>query len=181
MMQWRWTPSNVISLARLGLLPPLAWALLADATGWVVAIGLLSFLSDMLDGMLARRRGEVTELGKLLDPLADKLLAGTAAVVLTLQGRLPVWFTAVLLLRELVVLLGGWIAWRRFAVALPALVPGKLAATVTAAALFAAYFQVPFLPWILAVALGFIGVATLVYGRRWWRLRRRAVGEKVVS
>jgi hypothetical protein len=87
----------------------------------------------------------------------------------------------VLLLRELALLLGGWIAWRRFAVALPALVPGKLAATVTAAALFAAYFQVPFLPWILAVALGFIGVATLVYRRRWWRLRRRAVGEKVVS
>ena len=62
-------------------------------------------MTDILDGRLARSRKEITELGKFLDPVADKLLVGSALVGLSLLGDLPWWITAVILGRELAVTL----------------------------------------------------------------------------
>ena len=80
--------------------------------------------TDRLDGWLARRSGQVTDLGKLLDPIADKLLIGTALVLLSWLGDLPWWVTVVILVREL-----GITAMRFFLlryVVLPASRGGKL-------------------------------------------------------
>jgi CDP-diacylglycerol---glycerol-3-phosphate 3-phosphatidyltransferase len=59
--------------------------------------------TDLLDGELARRRGLVTDFGKIADPIADKALTGSALVVLSFLGELPWWITAVILFRELAV------------------------------------------------------------------------------
>jgi CDP-diacylglycerol--glycerol-3-phosphate 3-phosphatidyltransferase len=102
-----WNVANVVTIGRIALVPFFALALLADGghsvTWRLVATAVFAFaaLTDRLDGYLARRHNLVTELGALLDPIADKLLIGTALVILAAFGELPWWITVVILVREL--------------------------------------------------------------------------------
>jgi len=104
------------------LAPPAAWVRLqvqdtaalhwlVDLTSWLsvwretlgVVIFLTAAATDWLDGFLARRRGEVTTLGKLLDPIADKLLTGSAFIALVEMGFAPAWMVVVIVGREFAV------------------------------------------------------------------------------
>ena len=107
-----WNLPNSITVFRIFLVPLLVVVLLTkepfgrdqDVLG--LAIFLIAALSDWLDGWLARRDQKVTHIGKLLDPLADKLLASTALIVLLAMGRIPAWATwmvVVIIGRELAV------------------------------------------------------------------------------
>jgi CDP-diacylglycerol--glycerol-3-phosphate 3-phosphatidyltransferase len=103
-----WNIANLVTMARIVLVPVFAWALLVDdgdSMLWrLIATGifLLAALSDRVDGHLARSRGLVTDLGKILDPIADKALTGTALVLLWWPlGELPWWVPAIILVREL--------------------------------------------------------------------------------
>lgn len=98
-----WTPSNGLSLLRVLLVAPVVALLLSGEGGWAAALIVLAALTDWLDGLLARRRNEVTRLGRILDPLADKIGIGAVAAVLTLGGALPLWFTAAVVLRDLAI------------------------------------------------------------------------------
>ncbi len=99
--------ANLLTVLRIVAVPFVAWALLVDdgqdPTWRLVATGLfvLAAATDRVDGYLARRMGLVTDLGKLLDPIADKALIGTALVALSYLGELSWWVTAAILVREL--------------------------------------------------------------------------------
>jgi CDP-diacylglycerol--glycerol-3-phosphate 3-phosphatidyltransferase len=100
---------NSLTILRVLLLPLCAYALFkngGDDTTWRIIAWTLFFivgLSDILDGKLARDRNQITEFGKLLDPIADKAMLATAAVGLSILGLLSWWVTAILLLREIAV------------------------------------------------------------------------------
>lgn len=103
---------NSLTVARILLVPFLVVALLtplADRwfgiSGYAVAIGLFlaASLTDILDGHLARRRNQVSNLGKLLDPIADKLLVSAALIVLVEKNLAPAWAVVVILGREFIV------------------------------------------------------------------------------
>jgi len=102
-----WNVANAVTIGRIALVPFFAVALLADGAQSVpwrlaaAAIFVVAALTDRVDGYLARRHNLVTELGALLDPIADKLLIGTALVILSALGELPWWITVVILVREL--------------------------------------------------------------------------------
>ncbi len=96
---------NAITVTRI-LLAPVLVVVLLNATGGsllAAAVFAAGALGDVLDGALARSRGLVTDVGKLLDPLADKLLVGAALVALVLADRLAVWVPVVILTREVLV------------------------------------------------------------------------------
>jgi CDP-diacylglycerol--glycerol-3-phosphate 3-phosphatidyltransferase len=108
--------ANGLTLLRLLLVPVFAWALVQQdgtATSWrlvAFVIFVVASITDRLDGDLARKRGLVTEVGKLADPIADKALTGTALVGLSVLGLLPWWVTVVILIREVgVTLLRFWV------------------------------------------------------------------------
>jgi len=101
-----WTP-NAISAGRLLLVPLLAWLLLRRSMGAAAAVLLLSAVSDVVDGWLARRHAIASRLGALLDPVADKLTQATALALLALIGRLPWWLFALVLARELLLVYGA--------------------------------------------------------------------------
>jgi CDP-diacylglycerol--glycerol-3-phosphate 3-phosphatidyltransferase len=108
--------ANGLTLVRLLLVPVFGWALVQQDgtdTGWRLIAFLIftvASITDRLDGDLARRRGLVTEVGKLADPIADKALTGTALVGLSALGLLPWWVTVVILARELgITLLRFWV------------------------------------------------------------------------
>jgi CDP-diacylglycerol--glycerol-3-phosphate 3-phosphatidyltransferase len=101
-----WNVANAITGIRLLLVPVFGWLLLAAGgheTGWRIAAAVAFFvagMTDRLDGDIARRRGLVTDVGKIADPIADKALTGTALVGLSLLGDLAWWVTVVVLVRE---------------------------------------------------------------------------------
>ncbi len=101
--------ANLLTLVRFLLVVPFAFVIFAGgghAVGWRVAAALLFLLAsatDRLDGQVARRYGLVTDLGKFADPLADKVLTGTALVALSVLGELWWWLTLLVLVREFAV------------------------------------------------------------------------------
>jgi CDP-diacylglycerol---glycerol-3-phosphate 3-phosphatidyltransferase len=108
--------ANGLTLVRLLLVPVFGWALVQQDgtdTRWrliAFVIFAVASITDRLDGDLARRRGLVTEVGKMADPIADKALTGTALVGLSALGLLPWWVTVVILARELgITLLRFWV------------------------------------------------------------------------
>jgi CDP-diacylglycerol---glycerol-3-phosphate 3-phosphatidyltransferase len=108
--------ANGLTLVRLLLVPVFGWALVQEDgtdTRWrliAFVIFAVASITDRLDGDLARKRGLVTEVGKLADPIADKALTGTALVGLSALGLLPWWVTVVILARELgITLLRFWV------------------------------------------------------------------------
>lgn len=97
---------NIITIVRIFCAPVVLWLLLADAgqdsTGrWAAAIlFIVAIATDGIDGYLARKHNLVSDLGKLLDPIADKALTGVAFVGLSILAELPWWITIVVLVRE---------------------------------------------------------------------------------
>jgi len=183
-----WNSANLVTMARILLVPFFAWALLVDGgesvTWRLVATGIfvVAATSDRLDGYLARRYDLVTDLGKLLDPIADKLLVGTALVLLAWPlGELPWWVPVVVLARELGVTL------LRFAVLKYAVMPasrgGKLKTVLQTVAITLFLLPLAHLPvWVAVVAWVVLAAAILVtvvtgleYAYQGWRLRRDAI------
>ena len=102
---WRpFTVPNLISLARLCCLPWFVWLVFGAEDRWAAAL-LLGVLgaTDWVDGFIARRFNQVSELGKILDPTADRLLLLVALVVMIADGSLPLWIAVLALFREGVV------------------------------------------------------------------------------
>jgi cardiolipin synthase (CMP-forming) len=99
-----WTVPNVISLARLACAPLVLWLLFGADAFWAAAI-LLGILgaSDWVDGWIARQFDQGSELGKILDPTADRVLLLTAFVALLIDDRVPRWYGIVMLAREVVI------------------------------------------------------------------------------
>jgi cardiolipin synthase len=96
------TVPNAISLARLLLVPVFALLIVRGEDGWAVAVLAVSGASDWLDGVLARRLGQVSRLGQLLDPAADRLFIVVTLVALTWRDVVPWWLLGVLVLRDVV-------------------------------------------------------------------------------
>src|SRR4051794_34081987 len=98
---------NALTMFRLAVVPLFAVLLLSDGGMddqrriWATLFFTLAIITDRYDGMIARRRNQVTEFGKLADPIADKALTGTALLGLSVLGLLPWWVTVVILVREL--------------------------------------------------------------------------------
>lgn len=97
---------NALTSLRIFLIPFLMVFLLTDFKGhdWAAfGVFLFATLTDTVDGLLARRTKQITELGQLLDPIADKLLMTAAFVCLVGTGRVPAWVAVVIIGREIAV------------------------------------------------------------------------------
>ncbi len=179
--------ANIITVARILLAPIFIWLLLTDAGHLgilrYIAAGLfiLAIATDSLDGHLARRQNLVTDVGILLDPIADKVLIGGALVALSILGELWWWVTIVVLVREFGITIFRFIALRDRVI--PASFAGKIKTVVQAVAV--ALFLVPLWtylgPWVHIVNWSVMGVAvvlTVYSGAEYllaaWRLRSRA-------
>jgi cardiolipin synthase (CMP-forming) len=100
------TVPNALSLSRLFMVPVVVALLLVRADGLAAAFFVLAAATDFFDGRLARRAGP-TRLGQILDPVADRLMLSSVAVVLAARGLLPVWAVAILVGRDLLALVGS--------------------------------------------------------------------------
>jgi cardiolipin synthase len=98
------TIANQLTMLRMALVPPFVLLVLDRQFGWAVVVYVVAAATDALDGWVARHAHQSTRLGQMLDPVADKLLAGAAYVLLTwgpdISCALPAWLTVSLLFRD---------------------------------------------------------------------------------
>lgn len=136
------TIPNFISFFRLLLLVPVGifmWNENYLAMGIVILIGVGS---DFLDGILARRLHQVSEVGKMLDPLADKLLIGLTTIILYLKQQMPLWLVVLIIGRDVAILISGFFYARKFKFIMPSNLIGKITANVLAITLICYIFQI---------------------------------------
>lgn len=160
--------ANMITVARIFMAPVFIWLLLDDggALGYLryVAAGLfvLAIVTDTVDGILARRQNLVTDFGKILDPIADKVLTGGALVALSILGELWWWVTIVILAREFGITIFRFAVMRRRVI--PAVASGKLKTVIQAVAISLLLF--PFWTvlgvWEHWLGWAFMGVALVL-------------------
>lgn len=178
--------ANALTVARLVLVPVVGYALLTDgghSSGWRVvacAVFAIASITDRIDGDLARRRDIETDFGKLVDPIADKTLIGTALVCLSVLHLLAWWVTVVVLGRELVItLLRIWVIGRGV---MPASRGGKIKTFTQAVAI--GLYLLPLPHWLHPLAMVVMALALLLtittgvdYVVRAVALRRRPMAE----
>lgn len=122
------TIPNVLSMIRLAGIPVFIWlALGPQLDQWAALLLAVAGLTDFLDGYIARRLGQISRLGQLLDPIADRLYTVTVLVVMLVRGILPVWFVAILVLRDVILSLLMIALKRRGVTGLPVHFIGKTA------------------------------------------------------
>jgi CDP-diacylglycerol---glycerol-3-phosphate 3-phosphatidyltransferase len=183
-----WNLPNALTVLRIVMVPLFGWLLLShggDDTAWRIAAFVCfvaAMLTDRFDGEIARRRGLVTNFGKIADPIADKALTGTAFVGLSLLGELSWWVTAVVLGRELAITLIRFVVIRYGVIA--ASRGGKLKTVLQTVALCAYILPIGdiFLLHLVAmlvmaaavVVTVWTGAEYVVQAARMWRQGRHA-------
>jgi CDP-diacylglycerol--glycerol-3-phosphate 3-phosphatidyltransferase len=159
-----WNLPNALTVLRILLVPLFGWLLLTEGgqdtstRWWALLVFLVAILTDWVDGHLARRQGLITAFGKLMDPIADKALIGTALVGLSLIDLLPWWVTVVILVREIGITLMRFVVIRRGVI--PASKGGKLKTVLQAVGL--SLVMAPLAGWPGELGLWVMYAAVLV-------------------
>ena len=123
------TVANVISFVRLCMIPIYLVLLLGGNDIAATFMFALAACTDWVDGQVARRTHTVSKLGQLLDPAVDRILMICGVVGLLLVGRLPLWVVLVVLIRDLILLIGGLYLLKRWKTRVAVIFPGKVATT----------------------------------------------------
>ena len=125
-MSGLFTAANMLSIARMVIAP---WMFVLISSGdqkeMVYTIALLAYISDLLDGYLARARNEVTEWGKVLDPLADKIFIASVCLGMIWSGQLSIWYIAIVLVRDILIIIAGLFFANKSDYVLPSTYVGK--------------------------------------------------------
>lgn len=160
-----WNLPNAITIVRILLAPVFFIMLLADdgSDGLVRYLAAILFIlaiaTDGIDGHLARKNNQVTDLGKILDPIADKVLTGAALVGLSILAELPWWVTIIILIREVGITVFRFAVIKRRVI--PASRGGKLKTLAQSIAISLALLPFEHLlgPWVNVVNIVFMTIA----------------------
>lgn len=161
---------NILSLLRIGLLPFIVLSLKAGQNGLLLVLLVLAVLTDHFDGFFARRLGQVTEYGKILDPLADKICINTMVVALWLWRGFPLWAAALIVARDLMIVIGALLIIKKRRLVPVSNWPGKWAVTFMAATIIC--YALNWQPWgiyLLYASAAMIFVSGAVYLVRFYK------------
>ena len=164
-----WTLSNIVSLLRAVLTLPAVWliALGPDYVWEVFGVVVVMIVSDWIDGWLARKWGEISQWGKILDPLADKVAIGAITIAMVVFKDLPVWLVVAVLMRDVVIFFAGIYLVKRRDVLLSSNFWGK-ATTLALSGLLLAYLWDAdvFKPALIGLSVVFLVVSLISYSRQ---------------
>lgn len=174
---------NILSVIRILLVFVFVYVLFAlNSPVWAIIVFLVAGATDVVDGYLARRFNWITNLGKILDPFADKLMQCTVLVCLCIKNIIPLWFVIPYFVKEVTTLLIGLIVIKRRNVVVVSKWYGKAAvclfyATVVLSVIFRDFFAENLLMQILvfAPAVIFAFAAFFGYVKHYWSLKKEEV------
>ena len=170
------TVSNCISFLRILLAIPTCYALYRNEFQVTAVLMVVAYITDILDGFVARKSKTVTEFGKALDPIADKLFVVALLVVMLSKGLVPFWFVATVVAKDLATMIGSMIASKKLDTILPSNYWGKSAILLTIICLFLSVsgvsHDVLVFGWIVAATL--LIISFIIYFVRALRLIKSA-------
>ncbi len=149
------TLSNLLSFLRIFLVIPLYFFISESKNNLVIIIILIAMLTDWLDGYFARKFDQITELGKILDPLADKVCTTGGFIALTVYQGFPLWLTAVIISRDIIILIGSLFIIKRVNFVASSNIPGKITVfliTLLGVA-YLLHWEILYMPVMLLVVL----------------------------
>jgi len=120
------TISNLLSFLRIFLAIPIYLYIANDNTEILLIIIFIAIVTDILDGYFARKLNQITELGKILDPFADKVCTTTAFIALTIYQDFPFWITTLIIGRDIFILSGSLYILKKAKTVAPSNIPGKV-------------------------------------------------------
>ena len=145
-----WNVPNVLTMLRLVLIPVFVVLYINGQTKWALAVFIIASLTDLLDGRIARKYNLITNFGKLMDPLADKLMVCTALICQGIYGVIPWAAIIIVLAKEVLMVVGAWVMLKNDVVVHSNML-GKVAMCSFVAALVLSFFHDEFLalgfPW----------------------------------
>lgn len=174
------TLPNALSVVRMAFLPPVLYLLRRpdpESDQWAIGLLLVAGVTDLLDGWLARHRGAVSPSGKVVDPLADKVLIGGLVIYLTLARDFPLWLLLAVFLRDVALMAGAWLFFRRDRLVFAADWTGK-STTFFLSVLILAHileWRGAYVP-LTALATATLAASYVSYGARAFRYRRELSG-----
>ena len=141
-----YTISNLLSFLRLLMAIPF-WILIGNINesgvrSIVAVLALIGALTDWLDGYVARKRNEVTELGKIIDPLADKITIGAIIIRLYMVGEIPEYYFFLIVGRDVLIFIGGIIVSKIIGKILPSNILGKITVSVIGMVILLIFLEV---------------------------------------
>jgi CDP-diacylglycerol--glycerol-3-phosphate 3-phosphatidyltransferase len=171
-----WTVPNMLTLSRLVLAVPLVYLVLARGSFyWILFLTLVAAATDWFDGRLARWSHTVSEWGKVLDPLVDKVAAGAIVVALVIRGSLPLWLPVLLIVRDGLIVAGGVKLARKYGHVSSSMFVGKVAVTAVVITVLAALLEAdpPVMRFCLVFTAVFLVYSWFRYFVRFLRLLRQ--------
>ncbi len=165
MMHRYFTVSNFISASRIIMVIPMGYCLLTEFPHhrlWTAGVIIVAVATDFLDGFLARKLHQVTDFGKIIDPLADKIGIGAYAVFLAITGDIPLWFIIFVLLRDILILSGGLYIHHNKKIVPQSNWPGKISVTCIAVTFFLATLRIDALNSLFTFSL-WISVILMIW------------------
>ncbi|MBU2446494.1 MAG: CDP-alcohol phosphatidyltransferase family protein [Bacteroidetes bacterium] len=163
---------NILSSVRLLLILPvlILFTNFEANRSILIILAILAALLDNLDGYFARKYNEITELGKIIDPLADKLMVAVFGFGLVLNGAIPTWFFAIVLSRDLIIILFSLIFFSRVDKVQTSNFIGKLTVTLIGISFLVALFGLEpedlFFSTLLVITSVVVVVSLIVYAHR---------------
>jgi len=130
------TISNFLSFLRILLVFPTVYFISIKENELIYYIVSVAILSDWLDGFLARKLNQITDLGKILDPVGDKVLIAGAVIALYYYQEFPLWLMLVIVLRDVSILIGAFFIYDKKKQVISSNWPGKITVTFIAATIF---------------------------------------------
>ena len=177
------TLPNLITIARVLLIPVVAFLLLDRDYALAFAVFMAAAIGDWLDGFLARRLNQMSQLGAVLDPIADKMTMMIVAILMSAQGMLPIWLAVVIVFRDAIIVAGA-VAYR-FVVGHIEMAPTRLSKAntflefgVLALVMAQAAGLLDASPWLMPLFIALFA-SVLVSGAHYvWVWRRKAIEEE---
>lgn len=179
-VEWKWNVPNALSVVRIALIPVFVTLYLLRLDPWAFAVLLVSGLTDAVDGFVARRFNMITDCGKLLDPLSDKLTQVAVVVCLTTRYTELLPLTVLCFAKELSQGIGGILLLKKNVQAQGARWFGKVSTVLFYATMLVIVLWYDALvataSWVLYLLVGLVGVSMLIafvgYLRMFLRIRR---------
>lgn len=173
------TIPNIISLFRLLLLVPICMCIWQDNLKAVAILITVVFISDYLDGYIARHFNQMSELGKILDPIGDKISFAVVLIVLYLKGSAPFWIVSLVIGRDLVLFITSIFVTKKYKLILPSNMIGKITVNILCILVVAYIFNIRILEKIFTPLMVFFIILSMYsYASRFFKMKKSGALEE---
>lgn len=168
-----WNVPNVLTMLRIALIGVFIWLYVSGLRYWAAGVFVLAGATDFLDGYIARKHQLVTSFGKLMDPVADKLMLITALACLMADGLVPPWVIIVTVCKELLMVVGAYFLLKKRDIVVHSVFIGKAATVVFIVAVILTFLHEYTAPWDLYLQI--VAVVLSVSAMVWYLVRSLGV------